>query len=349
MNVGRRNFARTLAAAGIVAFLAFLLLVAYAPDAVPYSPNNYGWNGIEGVSSAYNVVFASSLASLPSGRTVLVELQPTTSFSPNDVKAVARYVSGGGTLLVADSSGDANGLLQGLGTGITIEDQLAVNDPIYNWKAPQLPVALAIPGKASSFPFMKGVQEIALNEPSPLGLSLTENSTIAITSPMSFDVNRTAEQTALAALGAAPPDVSTGQFAIAAADRMGSGTIVVVGDSQLLTNSGWNVADNRVLLNNLFANSTVVIDASHWTTSPLTSSTAQLKGHLSQAYQTASASPMRYILTAGFVAVSIALVPEDEKRQMEEPAKIEEGSTSFNREAMDRVRKDRERYAGKHE
>ncbi len=349
MNVSRRNFARSAVAAGAFAFLAFVLLVAYAPDAVPYSPNNYGWDGIEGVSSAYSVTFVNSLSSLPSGRTVLVEVQPTTSFSPDDIKAVARYVSSGGTLLVADSSGFANGLLQGLGTGIVIEDQLAVNDPIYNWKAQELPIALVVPGEAAAFPFLRGVQEIALNEPSPLGLGLTAEGVVAVTSPISLDVNRTAEQSVLPALGAAPPTISQGQFVIAAAEKMGNGTIVVIGDSQFLTNSGWNVANNRLMLNNLFGNSTVVIDASHWTTSPLTSSTAQLKGLFAQVYEGVSGSPARYILTAGLIAAGIALVPDFGEKRTKRPRKTEESLTSFNSEVLDRVKKDREKYAGKPE
>jgi len=119
MNVGRSNSARGMLAAVVLAVIAFVLLVQYAPDSVAFSPNNYGWNGLQEVSSAYNVNFTTSLSSLPA-KSVLAILQPSVNFSSADASSVRSFLIGGGTVLVADKSGVANSLLQGIGSGIVI-------------------------------------------------------------------------------------------------------------------------------------------------------------------------------------------------------------------------------------
>lgn len=330
MSVSGRDAARSVVAAAMLSLLVFATLVEYAPDSTPYSPNNYGWNGTEQIVSAYHVTFADSLSSLPGGRAVLVELQPTDAYTGSDAREVATFVSGGGTLLVAGSSGFANGLLAALGTGIAIESGVVVNDAVYNWRAQGFPLALVIPGRAASFQFLQGVKELALNEPSPLDLAATDGKSLAVTSPLGFEVPRSAG-------AAAQPSVS-GQFVVAAAERMGNGTVVVVGDPSLLTNSGIVGADDARLLGNLFNNSTVVVDASHWKAGPFAGSTAELRGTIGGLYGVASGTPARYVVAALSVAVGAALVPEAWGRGGETP-KAEPSSTTFNSAAPRRMEK----------
>lgn len=297
MTVGRADSARSVAGAVVVGLLMFVVLVLYAPDSVAFSPNNYGWNGIEGISSAYRVSFASSLSSVPPGA-VLVIMQPSINFSKADVEAVGAILAGGGTVVVADKSGVANSLLTGLGSGITIESGYSIDDPLFNWRTSTLPTALLTPGAASLFPFASGVSGIALNQPSPLLLRGENDSSVAVTSQFSYDVARPNSS-----------QVAKGPFVVAAAERMGKGTLLVVSDSQFLLNSEWTIADNRALIGNLFAGSSVYIDASHWTASPLASSTAQLKGGFRAAYAAVAAGPDRYLFAGASVVVALALVP----------------------------------------
>ena len=298
MNVGRRNSARGILVAIILAALAFVILVQYAPDNVPFSPNNYGWNGLQGVSSAYDVNFTTSLSALPT-KTVLAILQPSVGFSTADANSVKTFLLGGGTVLVADKSGIANSLLQGLGAAITIESQFSISDPVYNWRASTLPTALVLPGGHA--PYLANVSGIALNKPSPLDVTSPAASPVAVTSQ--FSETQTGAK---------------GPFVVMASEGMGAGTLIVVGDSQFLLNSEWNIANNKVLIGNLFANTSVFIDVSHWTNSPLTSSTAQVEAELRQVYATISAIPLRYAFVLLMVGVALMLAPQAEGKE-EEP------------------------------
>jgi hypothetical protein len=313
MKVRNLNAARGLVVAALLAVLAFVLLVQYAPDSVAFSPNNYGWNGLQGVASAYNVNFTMSLSSIPHDG-VLAVLQPNINYSAADADSIRNFLMAGGTVLVADKSGVANSLLQGIGSSITIEEQFSIIDPVYNWKAASFPTALVLPGAATPASYFQNVSGLALNQPSPLFLSSPEALQVAVTSQ--FSENQAG---------------SRGPFAVVASQRMGSGTLIVVGDSQFLLNSEWSISDNKILIGNFFANGDVFVDASHWTANPLTSSTAQVKAGLRDAYDAVAAVPARYAFVIGLVLLSFALVPTEghygPERQSEESRS---STTPFN-------------------
>ena len=299
MKVGGRDVARGVAAALALGFLAFVALVQYAPDSVAFSPNNYGWNGLQGVASTYGVSFTDSLASLPS-RAVLVVSQPSIGFSRSDVASIENFLLGGGTLLVADKSGVANSLLKGLGSSVTIQSAYTISDQTYNWKGSTVPTALVLTNARSQFPFVANVTGIGLSQPSPLLVSNSKATDLAITSQFSTSN---------------APGNPRGPFVVMAAQRYGNGTLIVVGDSQLLLNSGWTIADNRALIGNLFANTSVFIDASHWGVSSI----AQLKAELGDVYGFISASPWRYFMTLLLVGLALALVPGSESENRPTP------------------------------
>ena len=291
MKVRNLNAGRGLVAAVLLAVLAFVLLVQYAPDSLAFSPNNYGWNGLQGVVSTYNVNFTTSLSGIPANG-VLAILQPNINYTAADANSVRSFLMAGGTVLVADKSGVANTLLQGIGAGISIEKEFSISDSVYNWRAKSAPTALVLPGAATSAPYVANVSGLALNQPSPLALDSSGAVQVAVTSQFSEIQNG-----------------SRGPFVVMASERMGSGTLIVVGDSQFLLNSEWTIADNKILIGNLFANRSVFIDASHWSASPLTSSTAQVKAELRDAYDAISAVPARYGFAIGLVIIAFVLVP----------------------------------------
>jgi len=299
MNVGRRNSVRGVVAAILLAFLTFVLLVQYAPDSMAFSPNNYGWNGLHDAVSTYNANFTTSLSTLPT-KGVLAILQPSLNFSSTDATAVKNFLSGGGTVLVADKSGVANSLLRGLGAAVTIENLDTISDAVYNWRSSGVPTALVLPDTHAAY--LANVSGIALDQPSPLALSGPEASQVAITSQ--FSQTQTG---------------SKGPFVVMASERMGAGTLIVVGDSQFLLNSEWTIANNKVLLGNLLANTSVFIDASHWMNSPLTSSTAQVKAELSEIYAAISSVPLMYAFVLMMIAAALILVPQKERQDKPGP------------------------------
>jgi len=291
MKVRDFDSARGIVAAALLAVLVFVLLVQYAPDSVAFSPNNYGWNGLQGVASAYNVNFTTSLSGLPTNG-VLAILQPSVNFSSADSNSVRSFLEGGGTVLVADKSGFANSLLRGIGSGITIGNQFSISDAVYNWKAQSVPTALILPGIAAVAPYAANATGLALNQPSPLTLSNPGAMQVAVTSQ--FSETQTGAK---------------GPFVVVASEKIGQGTLIVIGDSQFLLNSEWTIADNKVIIGNLFANRSVFIDASHWFSSPLTSSTAQVKAQLRELYTSVSGFPVRYLIVLVMVGAALALVP----------------------------------------
>jgi hypothetical protein len=295
MKVSRGNAIRAIAAAVSLSAIAFVLLVEYAPGNVPFSPDNYGWNGLQNVASTYRVNFTTSLATVPPNA-VLVVTQPSTAFSSDDAAAVKTFLQGGGTVLVADKSGVANTLLVRLDSAISIENQYSLTDSTYNWKSSSLPTALVLPEAVSKFRFLRNVTGIALNKPAPLLVSAAATG-LAITSQFS---------TSSASGG------PRGPFIVMAAQRYGKGTLVVVGDSQFLLNSEWTLANNMALIGNLFGNTQVFVDASHWGVS----STAVLRLELSEFYGAISGFPMRYVITLLVAGFALVLVPGREPSQL---------------------------------
>jgi hypothetical protein len=330
--IGRGNVIRATVAAVMLALVLFGVLVFYAPDSEAFSPNNYGWNGIHDVSSVYDVHFTTALSAVPSG-SVLVIMQPSFNFTRADVEAVRVHLDDGGTVLVADKSGFANSLLTDLGSGITIESQYSIADPIYNWKAKTLPTALVESG-AAELPFAGNITGIALDQPSPLVLQSAQAFGVAVTSQFSYSTSQSGPLSSAYSFSSSTssPSLITadGPFIVAAGERVGHGLLVVVSDSQLLLNSEWTIADNRALIGGMFGNSSVFIDASHWSVNPVTSSTAQLRAKLGQTYQVLSETPLRYILTLSFVVVCLALVPAEDGYDGNNPGG-EEATTSEHR------------------
>ena len=343
MKVSRALAARSILASLVIALIIFILLVLFAPDASPFSSNNYGWNGIQQVSSHYAITPVSSLAGLQPEHSVLLLMQPTVNYTQGDASAVERFAQGGGVVLVADSSGGVNGLLQAIGAGVRVESQYAINDPTYNWGSEGFPTVLVLPNAVQQFGFLAGVNGIALDTPSPLKVEAgSDAQVLAISSPVSSEVNRSGTSLLTSLLGG-PAPVATGSFPTIVAEKIGNGSLVVIGDSQFLTNSVWTLADNRVLARNLMTNSTVYLDTSHWQPN-----TGQgVKAALGSAYALFSGVPLRYLLAAMFVGAAIVILPGFTALRGEvkrEPKTRVLTQRTFNKELIERVRKDREKH-----
>jgi uncharacterized membrane protein len=343
MKVSRGVALRSVLASLVIATIAFILLVEFAPDSLPFSTNNYGWNGMQQVVSHYSITPVSSLGGLQPQHSVLLFLQPTINFSQGDAIAVEQFAQGGGVVLIASSSGAANGLLRAVGVGVVVESQYAVNDPAYNWKGSAFPTILVFPGAGDQFSYFRGVSGIALDSPSPLVVEPGSHAqAIAMSSPSSAEVNR-AVGPSLGGLIGGPTQVATGSFPEVVADRIGSGSIIIVGGSLLFANSVWTLADNQILAGNLMANSTVYLDTSHW--QPNTGE--GIKAALGSAYSTFSGVPLRYLIVLAFVGASVVILPslaELRSEGRERPSRALPRRTNLSNEALERIRRDRERY-----
>jgi hypothetical protein len=300
--------ARLVVASIILGCIIFIFLIAYAPDSVPYSTNNYGWNGLEQVYSQYNVHPISSItaAALSQNltRSVLIVIAPVTNFSSSESSSALKFVKGGGTLVVSDSTGTSNSLLSQMGVGIQVEVNISLYDNLYNWRAKSLPTALILPSAASAFPqILAGVSGIALNEPSPLNI-ISGGIAVAITSTNSYESGRSSNL--LSSLQSIrPTSNASGPFTVGAIDKIGTGTLLVIGDSQFFTNPMLGLANNNALISNLFSNSTVYLDTAQWPPNTI----ASIKADFALIYYTISQSGLRYLFALGIVGVSIVMLP----------------------------------------
>ena len=340
----RSALVRSAVGSAVLGVLLVTALVSFAPDAAPYSPNNYGWNGVRDLASHYSVQFVDSLGGLdPRGAELLI-MQPVYSFTQGEAHDVSSFARSGGTVVLGGDSASLNSLLQDMGTGIAVQGQYGVQDATYNWKGEDLPLALVNPPAAQAFGFLAGVKGVAMDQPSPLLIAAGSHARpVAVSSALSFEVERSSSLGNLPIIGSSPAVVATGPFVLAAAESTGTGTLLVVGDPLLFANSLWNVAENGVLTANLFSNSTVYVDTSHWPAITV----ASLKAELGTLYSQASGYPMRYLVTVAAVLVAVGTLPAFASTDLTASGAGPESKrprTTYNEAILERVRKDRRKH-----
>ncbi len=328
---GKEILLKSIAVSYIVASILFVVLISFAPNSTPYSLNNYGWNGMQQLASKYNIRQISSISQVPpSNKSILLEIAPSAQFSNSTGLVAKAFVESGGTLIVADSSGSSNSLLKQMGAQILVSGN-TIYDPVYNWKEKIVPLVL-ISNNHNGYPFLNGVSSLAMSNASSILVQGSLPSIIAYSSPQSQAINSSTGTL-----------ISKGPFAMAAAETMGVGKLIVIADSTFFLNSVWTNANNQILAANLFQNSTVYLDTSAW---PINSQTT-IRAGLISIYSTISASPYRYVFALSFVglgflvfqtAISISSV------ETTAPKKKTTIASTFNNEILQRVRRDREKY-----
>src|SRR5207244_12466115 len=130
-----------------------------------------------------------------------------------------------------------------------------------------------------AFSFLAGLDGVAMVQPSPSVIGPHAGAyPVAYSSPLSFET----------AHSSGPAVVARGPFVVAAAEFVGAGTILVLGDPQFFTNALWSSGDNKALGANLFSNATVYVDTSHWQANTI----ASLKAEFALFYSQASGFPL---------------------------------------------------------
>lgn len=326
-------YAKTVVVSVVIAILVFSAMVYVSPDSTPFSPNNYGWNGIRDFYTYFHVHSvdgAPALASsASSAHAALLEVDPAYPFAAAEVSAISSFVAKGGTLVVAavPGSNEANQLLSSLNVGVRIlnvsvgvrVENVSVGDPLFYRDTLYNPIALTGPALGySGLPgeqFVKGVKGITMFDPAGLNVTSTAVIVLAYSGLQSLYVYP---------LGYTPTTSSSatrklvgeeGPFPLVAAQKIGSGWVVVTGDPLLFTNSEWSVGQNKAFLEDLFSNSTVYIDAAHW---PVNTN-AVVRSKLSALRSTLSTPPANYLATAAFAGLSIVFTTPWERRRTPTP------------------------------
>ncbi len=330
-------FGSVIGSAGI-AIIILVLLFSYAPDAVPFSSQNYGWNGLHQVNTAYEIHPVTALSSVPASRgNVMLVIAPTLNFTQAQANSATQFVIKGGTLVVADRTGIADTLLEGMGVSIYIDGNV-VKDTLYNWKSQSLPIAVTPSLINNTFPFLTNVKGLALDTPS----ALTVTSTLAIPVAFSSSISKSYTTSGGSLTSLSPSQ--TGPFAMVAVEKLGLGQVIVIGDSTFFTNSVWTNANNEAMVKNLFANSNVYIDTSHWPSNTGEVLRAQFLNFFSQL----SGGDTRYLFTMGVVGASIVIAPVFWSALESKPKPvIVKSVNTYNEKILSRIRKDREKHGAR--
>lgn len=320
---------RSISGAFIIALVIFVLLISLAPDAVPLSGNNYGWNGMQQVDSSYNIHPINSLSSLTSNNnTILLIIAPTNYYTASDASLALSFLKGGGTLIIADGTGFSNSLLANMSANIFIT-QNHIEDSLYNWKSPSLPIALVETFNHTQYSFLENVSALAMNSPSSITVTSSKASILAYSSPYSYasDSSNT--------IG------NKGPFPMIAAENIGQGKLIVIGTSTLFTNSVWRNEGNSELAKNLFSNQTVFIDTSHWPTNTGES----LKAQFLSVYSELTLFPMRYLFAIGAFVITVLILPVFSFAKIASSREVkEDNSKKYDEKIMEKIRRDRKRH-----
>ncbi len=192
-----------------------------------------------GLPSARSIAGAATLPSLDAERSLLVVAHPGRPYGEDELEAIDGFLADGGTVLVADASGEANSLLAP--HGLLIER-----------------VLLAEPNATTDFAVGSRSLPVPLQAPTALQVLPDAQATLLASSSAGSFLDRDGD--GLVAAGDLP-----GPFPVAASVAVGKGRLVAVADDQLLAAKDDSIrAWRRALLGNLLPDGgLVLVDESH--------------------------------------------------------------------------------------
>jgi len=244
-----RRFLATLCVAAVV---VMAIVVWFLPSDEDFRVENPFWNGARDLGSGDAVVPLDSLSELPDPpQGAVLILVPYVEFAAPELEAVGRFVTQGGTLVLADDYGYGNQVLEHLGMKERFSGQVLL-DPFFNHRNERMPRVYNFePG-----PVTTGVRSLALNHATCL-VNVREEDVLGRSSSFSFldaDDSGTWDQGEL-----------TGPLPVISQHTLAGGRILLFSDPSIFINSMQTVEGNHKVVENLAgaAASRVFIDQSH--------------------------------------------------------------------------------------
>ena len=205
--------------------LAGIVILGYLSSTdAELSRYNAGWNGTSAFYDQldkYDSTVITSytiLRSAPPDTLILVE--PHTLPEEEGQNSLRQFVRNGGTLIVIAKNESANSLLDALGCSIRIHESILSSIDM-EYADPRMVIAYP----AQNHSLLKGVESIALNQPS----TLTGGETLIQTSVISWiDRNENGRADGMETFGKEP---------VMAREMLENGEIIVLADSGILINS----------------------------------------------------------------------------------------------------------------
>lgn len=278
----------------LILTLALIIILAavmwFLPSNDDFWAENPSWNGTEDISS---IMAASPLESLsqlppsPQGSTLI--LIPHLSFSQAELAALDSFVSGGGTLILADDYGYGNQVLELLGLEARFSGHTLL-DPLASYKNQWFPRV----SRLTSSPLTDGVTALVLNHATCL-VDVAQGDVLARSSSFSFlDENGNQGWDEGEAAGPLP---------VISRHGLAQGQVILIADPSLFINSMETLGDNLTFIQNIGAITTagLFIDQSHLPPSNLNQAKKLLAG--GHDFITTPAG------TLGLVIASLLLIP----------------------------------------
>jgi hypothetical protein len=224
----------------------------FFPSNEDFRIENPFWNGARDISSIVPASPLLSLSDLPTpfpGTTLI--LIPYLDFAPAELGKLNSFVTGGGTLILADDYGYGNRILEYLGLEARFSGQVLL-DPLFNYRNKWLPRISHL----RAISVTNNTESLVLNHATAL-IDVKADDVLALSSSFSFlDLNGNQEW---------DKDEPTGPLPVISQHNLGNGQIILISDPSLFINSMTIIADNYTFIQNIAAITTasLLIDQSH--------------------------------------------------------------------------------------
>lgn len=240
---------RTLLLTGLAILLVLLFMGRFYFSEADYNLQNTDWNGLSHLASATHVTPLYSTASLAgpgSGRTLMI-VNPTNSFTKAESTQILAFMHSGGKVVVADDFGNADSLLNDIGSPITIDPVLLCQYENY-YVNQTFPIITNI-----SSPYAQNVRQLVLNHPASLNVtgdvevlaSSSDRSWLDYNGNLLLDSNE-----------------QMGTYPVAARTTYAGGELIVISDPDIFVNSMLDKGDNAAFMSDVFTGQ-VAVDVSH--------------------------------------------------------------------------------------
>lgn len=237
-----------------IAIVMFLLLTAVTwvmPTTTDFRGDNPFWNGIRNMSSMIPVTPLDSLSLLPtSPEGAALILIPYLEFTLPELEELHRFVTRGGTLVLADDYGFGNQVLERMGLKARFAGQVLL-DPVFNYKNKWFPRIFHL----SLSPITLNSDNLVLNHATSL-LNVASNEVRGRSSSFSFlDLNGNEGW---------DTDEPSGLLPVISEHNLGQGKIILIADPSIFINSMQARGGNNTLIQNIAAaKSRLFFDQSH--------------------------------------------------------------------------------------
>jgi hypothetical protein len=271
--------------------LALVLAAWFLPNQEDFRVENGSWNGLSRLEAAPTfrpLASIDDLLSSPESSTLVII--PYLDFTLAELEIIGRFISRGGSIVLADDYGYGNRVLAYLGIEARFSGQ-ALLDPLINYKNENFPRIVHL----GPDPLTEGTESLVLNHATSL-VGIDPDNALALSSPFSFlDDNGS---------GSRDEGESAGPLPVVARQLLGDGQLLLVADPSIFINGMESLGGNAHFIENIAAASTwLFIDQRHLDTSEL----GRTRGWLKTARGLLSSTAGTTLLVAA--AVILALLP----------------------------------------